>query len=215
MILISLMEGAVSDFIMMNCPSCGGKLQVRKDVQRYFCMYCGMELLLKQNHEGIYSTVQVRDLRASAKLKEIQITVCAMNLLREQIKELEDQIRSISNSLLEFCPPCIYYKYYDRFQREKTLAINLRREYERTIALHQAGKGPDWKTYISQKSFPGYASANELLRFLHFLEKSCYRNRRDARRMISILESVPVIVKELREKKIQLKKLLNNTLKEL
>lgn len=44
----------MNDFIAMSCPSCGGQLQVRKDMQKYFCMYCGSELVLRQDSEGVF-----------------------------------------------------------------------------------------------------------------------------------------------------------------
>lgn len=38
----------MSDFITLNCPSCGGKLSVQKDSPTYICEYCGTEHKLRE-----------------------------------------------------------------------------------------------------------------------------------------------------------------------
>jgi predicted RNA-binding Zn-ribbon protein involved in translation (DUF1610 family) len=32
------------DYITLTCPSCGGKLNITNDMQRFACSYCGKEL---------------------------------------------------------------------------------------------------------------------------------------------------------------------------
>jgi len=38
----------MSDFITLNCPSCGGKLNVQKESPTYICDYCGTEHKLRE-----------------------------------------------------------------------------------------------------------------------------------------------------------------------
>lgn len=38
----------MNDFVTLNCPSCGGKLNVQKDSPTYFCEYCGTEHKLRE-----------------------------------------------------------------------------------------------------------------------------------------------------------------------
>ena len=36
------------DIIALSCPSCGGKLQITSDIDRFACMHCGTESLVKR-----------------------------------------------------------------------------------------------------------------------------------------------------------------------
>ena len=38
----------MSDFTTLSCPSCGGKLQITKDIERFSCAHCGTEHLVKR-----------------------------------------------------------------------------------------------------------------------------------------------------------------------
>lgn len=42
-----------SDFITMQCPNCGGKLQVNPDSQYLICQFCGLEHLVRQNDGAV------------------------------------------------------------------------------------------------------------------------------------------------------------------
>lgn len=35
----------MDDFIALRCPSCGGDLQVAKNLEKIFCNHCGTQLL--------------------------------------------------------------------------------------------------------------------------------------------------------------------------
>lgn len=53
--------------------------------------------------------MQARDLQASVKLKEIQFSVTAMELLKSQVEEVEGKIKAIRTTLLilELLPPLV------------------------------------------------------------------------------------------------------------
>ena len=38
----------MGDFITLTCPSCGGKLQITSDINRFACAFCGIEHLVKR-----------------------------------------------------------------------------------------------------------------------------------------------------------------------
>src|SRR5258706_10389106 len=46
------------DFVTLSCPSCGGKLKVTSDVNRFACAYCGAEQIVRRS-EGIISLAPV------------------------------------------------------------------------------------------------------------------------------------------------------------
>jgi DNA-directed RNA polymerase subunit RPC12/RpoP len=50
----------MADFVTLSCPSCGGKLQITQDVERFACGYCGQEYIVKRSG-GIVSLSPILD----------------------------------------------------------------------------------------------------------------------------------------------------------
>jgi DNA-directed RNA polymerase subunit RPC12/RpoP len=197
----------MNDFIAMSCPSCGGQLQVRKDLQKYFCMYCGSELLLKQDSEGVFSTMQARDLQASAKLKEIQFSVTAMELLKSQVSEVENQIKTIRTTFLEYYEK-IYtgsfnHRYVSDYEKEKRLPLKLQDVY--------AANYLNWGTCL-QRNISGYTTADELMEFYQYIQQPCYKRDKYLTTLIGIFEPLPPLVEQLRQKKTQLNHMLEQAI---
>jgi len=42
----------MGDFVTLTCPTCGGKLQITSDIDRFACTHCGNEHLVKRS-EGV------------------------------------------------------------------------------------------------------------------------------------------------------------------
>ena len=38
----------MADFVTLSCPSCGGKLEVTRDIERFACAHCGREHIVKR-----------------------------------------------------------------------------------------------------------------------------------------------------------------------
>ena len=38
----------MADFVTLSCPSCGGKLEITNDIERFACAHCGHEHLVKR-----------------------------------------------------------------------------------------------------------------------------------------------------------------------
>jgi predicted RNA-binding Zn-ribbon protein involved in translation (DUF1610 family) len=38
----------MSEFITLTCPSCGGKLEITKDIERFACAHCGREHVVRR-----------------------------------------------------------------------------------------------------------------------------------------------------------------------
>ena len=87
----------MSDFVTLSCPSCGGKLQITNDIERFACGYCGKEHIVKRGG-GIVTLSPVVD-----GLKRIQAgtdkTASELAILRlgSEITEIE---KSINNLIL-------------------------------------------------------------------------------------------------------------------
>ena len=39
----------MADFVTLTCPSCGGRLEITKDVERFACAHCGQEHIVKRS----------------------------------------------------------------------------------------------------------------------------------------------------------------------
>ena len=39
----------MADFVTLTCPSCGGKLEITNDVERFACAHCGQEHIVKRS----------------------------------------------------------------------------------------------------------------------------------------------------------------------
>jgi len=77
------------DFVSLSCPSCGGKLQITSDIERFACSYCGIEHIVRRGG-GIITLAPVVE-----GLKKVQTGVdktaseLAIQRLTREISELE------------------------------------------------------------------------------------------------------------------------------
>lgn len=85
------------DFVTLSCPSCGGKLQITADIERFACSYCGTEHIVRRSG-GIISLAPVVE-----GLKKVQTGVdktaseLAIQRLTREIAELERYYSQLYN----------------------------------------------------------------------------------------------------------------------
>jgi hypothetical protein len=98
----------MADFVTLSCPSCGGKLQITNDLDRFACGYCGQEHLVRRSG-GVVSLAPVVE-----GLKQVQAGVdktaseLAIRRLREDIGQLQDQVEEASApSVFRTVPGCL------------------------------------------------------------------------------------------------------------
>jgi len=83
------MEDMPSDFITLSCPTCGAKLEVTDDLERFACRYCGNEHMVRRSG-GVVSLKAVTE-----GLKHVQLGVdktaaeLAIRRLKEEMSELQ------------------------------------------------------------------------------------------------------------------------------
>ena len=91
----------MADLVSLTCPSCGGKLEITNDLERFACGYCGIEHIVRRGGgvvslrpvvEGLKG-VQVSANRTAAEL--------AIQRLKSEIGELEREARKIKQLLVE------------------------------------------------------------------------------------------------------------------
>ncbi|MHB8806286.1 MAG: hypothetical protein ACYC59_01735 [Anaerolineaceae bacterium] len=195
------------DFIQMNCPSCGGQLQAQRDMQKMFCMHCGTELMLKQDDAGSLIPIKAREIQASTKLKEIHYSMATMDLLKSRIAELEEQVKQIRRTFLEYYQT-IYTsawnrKYFSDYEKEKKLPVNMENLY--------ANYFDTWNDYI-ECNIPGYTTPSELIEFSHFIVRPKYKQDKYIETILAILEPLAPLAEELKNKKAQLNAMLEQAI---
>ena len=198
----------MSNFIEMNCPSCGGQLQAQRDMQKMFCMHCGTELMLKQDDAGSLIPIKAREIQASTKLKEIHYSMATMDLLKSRIAELETQIRQIRDTFLEYYQviyqSSIYKKYFRDYEKENKIPVSIDSLYSSNYET--------WHNYIVQRNIPGYTTPSELVAFSHFIVRPKYRRNKNIETILTILEPVGPMAEELKNKKAQLNAMLEQAI---
>jgi predicted RNA-binding Zn-ribbon protein involved in translation (DUF1610 family) len=90
------MAGMPSDFITLSCPTCGAKLEVTDDIERFACRYCGNEHMVRRSG-GIVSLKAVTE-----GLKHVQVGVdktaaeLAIRRLKEEMSELQATMDAVT-----------------------------------------------------------------------------------------------------------------------
>ena len=98
----------MSDFITLSCPSCGAKLEITQDIDRFACSNCGREHIVKRSG-GIVSLSPVVDA-----IKQVGIGVdktaaeLAIVRLQKEITDLQSNKKNVLDSqgidfILIFC----------------------------------------------------------------------------------------------------------------
>ena len=78
----------MQNIITLTCPNCGGKLEITSDIERFTCMYCGAEHIVKRG-VGVISLVPVVE-----SIKKVQTGVdktaseLAINRLYREIEQI-------------------------------------------------------------------------------------------------------------------------------
>jgi hypothetical protein len=81
----------MSDFVTLTCPSCGGKLQITDDIDRFACAHCGSEHIVRRGG-GVVSLAPVAE-----GLRQVQAGVdrtaseLAIPRLEKEIADLRKQ----------------------------------------------------------------------------------------------------------------------------
>ncbi|MFZ5856280.1 MAG: hypothetical protein ACOYZ6_05560 [Chloroflexota bacterium] len=82
------------DIVTLTCPSCGGKLQIGKDLERFACEFCGNEHVVKRGG-GVVSLAPVMDSLAKIEARVDKAeSELAVRRLREEIAGLDKKLNN-------------------------------------------------------------------------------------------------------------------------
>ena len=78
------------DFITLSCPSCGGKLKITEDIERFACAHCCTEHVVKRG-EGIVSLFPVIE-EVKGVRRATDLTAAELAIARIQ-REIDDLVK--------------------------------------------------------------------------------------------------------------------------
>lgn len=84
------------DFVTLSCPSCGGKLEITSDIDRFACAHCGSEHIVKRGGGLISLSPVVEEIRSVRVGVDRTASELAIPRLTKEIRELEQEINKIS-----------------------------------------------------------------------------------------------------------------------
>jgi predicted RNA-binding Zn-ribbon protein involved in translation (DUF1610 family) len=62
--MVSHQQAALrNDFVTLTCPSCGGRLQITKDMDKFACGHCGNEHLVRREGGAVFLAPLAADIR--------------------------------------------------------------------------------------------------------------------------------------------------------
>jgi len=77
------------DFVTLSCPSCGGKLQITSNIERFACGYCGNEHVVSRGG-GIISLIPVaEDIKGIKTGVDKTAAELAIPRIKKEIEEIE------------------------------------------------------------------------------------------------------------------------------
>lgn len=90
----------MSDFITLSCPSCGGRLEITKDMDRFVCAHCGNEHVVRRAGGTISLAPVMEGLqKVQASTDRVGAELAIQRLTRE-MQEAQTKIRQAQDNLL-------------------------------------------------------------------------------------------------------------------
>lgn len=90
-----------SDFITLTCPTCGGKLEITPDVERFACKFCGNEHYVQRNSGSISLAPMVESLkRVEGKFDQV-LSGSDRAVAEKTIQRLKDEMPAFERSVAQ------------------------------------------------------------------------------------------------------------------
>lgn len=101
----------MSDFVTLTCPNCSGRLEITDDIDRFACMYCGSEHIVRRGG-GIVTLQPVVDelKKVSTGISGVKVGVdrtaseLAIQRLQGELAELDRRQKSLVATLMAIGP---------------------------------------------------------------------------------------------------------------
>jgi hypothetical protein len=77
------------DFITLTCPTCGGKLQITPDVERFACAHCGSEHLVRRGAGVVSLAPVVESMDRQRRATDRTASEMAIRRIKEELSALD------------------------------------------------------------------------------------------------------------------------------
>jgi ribosomal protein S27AE len=88
-------DNPMADFINLTCPSCGAKLQITNDIDRFSCSHCGNEQIVKRAGGIITLAPVIEEIKGVRHAADKTSSELAIVRLKKEIDELIKEKYSI------------------------------------------------------------------------------------------------------------------------
>lgn len=80
------------EWVTLSCPSCGGRLQITHDIERFACAHCGREHLVRRSGGTIALTPVVEELREVRRGVDRTASELAITRIKDEVRALDGEI---------------------------------------------------------------------------------------------------------------------------
>jgi len=87
--------------VSLTCPSCGGKLQIKNDVDRFTCGYCGNEIIVERSGGAITFAPVVDGLKEVKTGVDKTASELAIRRLKDEVSNLAQQRNEIKQAYIK------------------------------------------------------------------------------------------------------------------
>jgi len=212
----------MDEFAALVCPSCGGQVQVEKNLEKIFCTHCGTQLVMKKGADGLLVPFVARDLDASARLKETETALIMMETLKGQVRELEEQVHAVRVAFWTQVMQGGVKKNFAGHVYSETDAIRRVNQYTRQLAgisaiefrrVQLANDDLLAPEKLARSSIIALTTPDELIAFYqHLVQPQGYDQT--AYRLAAALHPLNALAPDLREKKEKLKQVAGELFEE-
>jgi predicted RNA-binding Zn-ribbon protein involved in translation (DUF1610 family) len=90
-------DGTMADFVTLTCPTCGGKLQITPDIDRFACAHCGNEHLVMRAEGAIAIRPLTESLTGLRRATDRAASELAIRRLTDELAQLHSARRQIED----------------------------------------------------------------------------------------------------------------------
>ena len=91
----------MADFVTLTCPTCGGKLQITPDLDRFACVHCGNEHLVKRTHGVVVIQPLAESLTGLRHATDRTASEMALRRLADELADLKIARAQAENTIEE------------------------------------------------------------------------------------------------------------------
>lgn len=86
----------MADFVTLTCPSCGGRLQITRDIDRFACGHCGNEHVVRRSGGVVALSPVVEGLERIGHAADATASELAIRRLKDEIEEHEREVTRLA-----------------------------------------------------------------------------------------------------------------------